>query len=1336
VAEPLKRFAEQLRDLQTDAGKPTLDWLAAHLPDYPRSTINDKLQGQSRPSWEFVEAFVNVCKELGAETDELAVWYERHRRLLQDLGRARAGQRRGREAAGESARQVTELPEQHWLASGRGSSTSSSEFRFTGRRRVLDALGAFATGNGRGLMVVTGMPGAGKSAVLAVLVLRSRWPDRLPAALVDAVADGQVSAAVHARDKSVAQVYAEILLAVRGSDSVSDHVDDTALEASLERAIETELDPKRPLTIVIDAVDEARDPSALGEAILKLSFRSRVLIGVRPEGPVDGSARIPGELRAASVAVVDLDAPDWFDRGDIATYVGQRLLDDPRADGYGTGDWTARTLVEVVGSEIEAVVAKTNFLIAQFVVEELLSRPVVDIRPRGWSLSMDWPHRLEGWIKRDVNRRLDGEVERISAVLTPLAHSLRGGLPVDLWRAVVHQLVTASDADERLDLAVARLGFYLTKVGGDPDRYALRHERFATYFREHGLPGRIDSAFVDVLVGQLPRNPGGRDWSRPPRYTTQNLAAHAGVAGRLAELVGAHPASLAALDPLAVLAALDGTSDDVCRGARTAVRRASYASGEEFGRRAAALQFQAAYLGLVQLSWSLMTQARPALPWYTPWRAGGMGGGASALGSAMRTQSMLGVAGPEGQPAYVVVGVDGRCQLRDAVTGRALGPPVIVELGHAAPPLFHAWSAAGGAVRLAVGTARGMITIWTLSGDTTAAGPWLEFCASAPLSAMIVLPGPRGVDLLVALGGDPGTISCWPLRPLRDDDALPALFTAPTDAQRLVPLDRAGDVVAFLAINGACVVTPWRISLSGPSVQQPVELAARDVHAVLAVGDAEAAHVAYQTQQSVRAIWLSGGLAVATPVDLVDGDRTARIALGLAAIGDGYGEVQTFQLDRDQVVALGVTDTTAPIHTVRMVEDGSTTAAVGDWTGLVRITDLATSGGGTLVLRHGSRVDQIIRLGRTDCGPVIATRDLSGGTRVWQLDRVDTSVPDGPEYTMMASFSVGGRQFVAASTGHSRVHIWLVEHEAAIEEHAIHELPESAQALAAVNIGGYAWLGIAGEATLSVLRLDGDQSVMLSADVEQPDVETVTMLPGHSATPLIATSGPEGVRIFAATEGAIRPVFADPDIPVTTVALDCDPDGRFSFVIGDDDGMIHVFTNTAEDAVVHRTIEHGSPIAAVAVGRIGRALLIMAADRYQGMTHWHVDGDEITETVVLRGLWHIQRLAAVQSGDGCRFLAATDVGRLLVYLVDSTGEVQEVDQPSVPDGRAVHVATHATTSAVVYSSGAVLLIDPVRGRSTVAELNQNPAAFVSLAGSSLFAGTHGGIVYAIRPSWE
>lgn len=205
---------------------------------------------------------------------------------------------------------------------------------FTGRKSVLNALTqwieGFVPGNVR---FVTGCPGAGKSAILGLLVCAahetlSDITRRLWGPVVDVpIAREPLLVAIHARQRSVAEILTSIgnqlhLAAPAGGWNVLELVQEIR---KLEEA---------PL-LVLDALDEAAAPREVVAALLLPLAQEtrldggpvcRLLLGSRELGEAEPLRR----LAEATAGLFDLDrTPAGELRADLRSYV-EKLLGDRR----------------------------------------------------------------------------------------------------------------------------------------------------------------------------------------------------------------------------------------------------------------------------------------------------------------------------------------------------------------------------------------------------------------------------------------------------------------------------------------------------------------------------------------------------------------------------------------------------------------------------------------------------------------------------------------------------------------------------------------------------------------------------------------------------------------------------------------------------------------------------------------------------------------------------------------------------------------------------------------------------------------------------------------------
>lgn len=362
---------------------------------------------------------------------------------------------------------------------------------FVGRARALEDIDAYLRGDQPGALVVTGDPGSGKSSVLAHVVL-NRTDIDVP--VVARKQDLEQLIEIIAREANVA-------LASTAVATVDERA--LVLTAALRER-------RRRLALVIDALDEAAQPSRIARVLLaELAAVPgvRLIVGVRPD------SRRPGEPRfqalGSGTKEIDLDAPAYFDQADLATYVSARLSEA----GPYRGD-EAR-----VSAAAEAVASKAGrcFLVARLICDGLAKgeTPLTPAQIRQ-SVSVDVRNAFGDYLAR-FDDQLRPKIER---ALTPLAYAFGQGLPRVEWE----RLAPAED----VSLAMKEAASYITEsVENKRSVYRLFHETFSDFFRSRdGADGH--ERFLEVLTPN--------DWNAASPYVRRYLALHAAAVSRLDEL--------------------------------------------------------------------------------------------------------------------------------------------------------------------------------------------------------------------------------------------------------------------------------------------------------------------------------------------------------------------------------------------------------------------------------------------------------------------------------------------------------------------------------------------------------------------------------------------------------------------------------------------------------------------------------------------------------------------------------------------------------------------------------------------------------------------------------
>lgn len=568
--------------------------------------------------------------------------------------------------------------DEHWRTYGRGVLYGAKEgFYFTGRVRVLQKIVSWLGGSGDSTpRVITGDPGSGKSAILARIATLADVTSRAtcpPEVLNNAPEGtlpepGSVDVAVRARDLStedVAKRIADALL-IQGSSPTD------VINGVMRRGTAT--------VIIIDAVDEAADPSDLIVRLLRRLARQgaeygvRLLLGTR-RGTLD---ELPG------AQIIDLDEPDNIGDTDVADYVTSLLLaeQDPASR---TPYRANRPLAESVAQAV-AKRAAGNFLIAQLLALSLVQAGEPRQLGEIWKLPEDasgaldeFLNQLAHWLSKTRSPAARGTVGEIAKwlrdLLTPLAIAEGTRLSDDgVWAAMAgavrpgHARFSTDDVAWLRASPVANL-LRAVKTGSGTGWELFHQELIDALGKPHressGLHGRI----ADSLCDRLPRHPSGAlDWSRADPYTRSYLAVHGERGGRLDSLL-ADPEFLIYADPDPLVGLLlIGSARAEAQVYTESFER--HCVGDALWRRKV-LSLDGVRLGHRDLARRLAnpTDAQP-LSWQVRWTAeahSGGGGGWGEYGVWRIACTRLGL-----DPVVITTGSDARVHVWDANQGELI----------------------------------------------------------------------------------------------------------------------------------------------------------------------------------------------------------------------------------------------------------------------------------------------------------------------------------------------------------------------------------------------------------------------------------------------------------------------------------------------------------------------------------------------------------------------------------------------------------------------------------------------------------------------------------------
>ena len=466
----------------------------------------------------------------------------------------------------EKQRRSAVLPSavaEHFMLKFRGIENADDRgWFFTGRERLLRRLAQWLGSEQSGLLVITGPPGCGKSAVLGRIAVLSmpeyRARVKQAGGLKDVPADTlppkhSLDAGVHAKNLSLTECISELADALQlpapaaGWRSGADFVRQVG---SL----------KRPVTLLLDALDEAQpaDIHAIAmELVRPLAElpRLKILVGTRPDHPPrEGAAGAPSQgsllhaLGASELGVIWLDR-DEDTAADIRAYVGRRLL-DTAGSPYRDQPAAVAAAAAVISQRSDRV-----FLIARLLTQELIRRgQIVALTEPGRHEGSDWQvmeDSLAAAFTGDL-ARYGKEEWRLRTLLAPLAFAEGAGLPSrDVWLAMAEALLPFHPPEPQtkgtvplnaagLSWVVSNAGAYLIESGEDGQTvYRLYHQAFADYFRRNMRVSvrEIQARLTEALLSRVASDPE-RQWNLANPYTLRHLGTHAAAAGRLGDLIG------------------------------------------------------------------------------------------------------------------------------------------------------------------------------------------------------------------------------------------------------------------------------------------------------------------------------------------------------------------------------------------------------------------------------------------------------------------------------------------------------------------------------------------------------------------------------------------------------------------------------------------------------------------------------------------------------------------------------------------------------------------------------------------------------------------------------
>ena len=431
---------------------------------------------------------------------------------------------------------LTEDERRHFIPKAQGGELGEQTWYFEGRHTETHDIITWLETQKTGLLVITGAAGAGKSALMGHLITQSHPPLRdalarhgLRTTTSDnGILDNAFDAVLHLTGLTTMEIVRR-LAAAAGLGTVPDSL--SAAVVALTEGITR----RGPLTIAVDALDEAVDPLIVAHAVLRTLARLptiRIVVGTRrstqesPDQPHPTDCDLLDALGADQATVITVAT----DAKSIGRYVHRRLTTAVNQQRLTAQPDDIDDASVAIGS------SGRHFLFACLAVHEIIANPSI-LTPRRIDDLLSANHQ---YLFATAVDRLTQRTPNFLALLRALAFARGRGLPIrdGIWTCIATALqpatapreTPADDTDITALLTVAAPYLMLDREHGQTV-YRLAHRTFAEHFTNETSPTPQDRhthhAIMQHLIAHAEQTPS----TQLNAYTTYHLTAHAAVSG-------------------------------------------------------------------------------------------------------------------------------------------------------------------------------------------------------------------------------------------------------------------------------------------------------------------------------------------------------------------------------------------------------------------------------------------------------------------------------------------------------------------------------------------------------------------------------------------------------------------------------------------------------------------------------------------------------------------------------------------------------------------------------------------------------------------------------------
>jgi energy-coupling factor transporter ATP-binding protein EcfA2 len=394
----------------------------------------------------------------------------------------------------------------HFVPKAHGAGHGEFAWYFVGRAAERKRIATWLRAIPGGMLVVTGSPGCGKSALLGNLIVLANPALRellvragrlAPPDLSELPPDHAFDAVVHLAGMSTSDLVRRLADAANVTLPSPEHVwseeDMDHLAAGLAG---------QRFTVLADALDEARDPVAIAGTVLSRIAQipgGRVIVGTRTAStgePASGSEPLLNALNAIhSTDVIRISRDPLA----IETYARQRLLDARRTQRIDADNEVIEAVARRLGGHGDR--GDRQFLFARLAVHELIAQPglLAPSSRRDLTVLLDGNHR-------SLFAFAVGRLTKASRTARPLLEALAlaqgRGVPRSegIWAQMATALAGSRIGEREIEDLLAQAGPYImldAEYGFSV--YRLAHETFRELLHpEATQPGEMGLALSET----------------------------------------------------------------------------------------------------------------------------------------------------------------------------------------------------------------------------------------------------------------------------------------------------------------------------------------------------------------------------------------------------------------------------------------------------------------------------------------------------------------------------------------------------------------------------------------------------------------------------------------------------------------------------------------------------------------------------------------------------------------------------------------------------------------------------------------------------------------------